>query len=139
MVVDKLEAVPVSAQNGDLHPLPSHPCGQGADQVVGLVSGELRCANPHRVEDLLDQRHLQGKVIRHRFAGRLVPVIRLMSERRLFAVKHRANVRGREFLHRFEIDVEKTEQRPRGGAVRCSQRPSAGQREIRAVDDTVSI
>ena len=84
---DELETVLIA---GDDDAVPAGclaAAADGADEIVGLVAGEIVLGNVHGGEHLLQIRQLHGQLLRHPLALGLVAFIRLMAEGRLPAVE----------------------------------------------------
>ena len=84
---NELEAVLVA---GDDDAVPAGclaAAADGADEIVGLVAGEVVLGNVHGGEHLLQIRQLHGQLLRHPLALGLVAFIRLMAEGGLPAVE----------------------------------------------------
>ena len=58
-----------------------------ADQIVGFKARELVAGDVHRVEHVLEHRHLHGKLFGHGVARGLVALVLEVAERRLAAVE----------------------------------------------------
>ena len=89
-VAYKLEAVLIT---GDDAALPAAVTAFGcnrAEQVVGLKAFELKAQYSHCVKHLLEYGHLNGKLLGHRLALRLIALVSHVAERGRLEVKRYA-------------------------------------------------
>ena len=136
MLVDELQAVAVSRQDGAVPPGLLAQTADRAEYIVRLPALAGIDRDVHRGEHLLHDRHLHGKLLRHGVARSLVAVIAQMAERRRVQVKgHAQRVR---FFPRCAPFPEYSEsRRSHWYKVRPGrQRPHAVKR---AVDDAVPV
>ena len=136
MRIDQLQAVAVAGQNDAVPTAAAARLGHRADHVVGLPALTLVDWDVHRFQHLLHDRHLHGKLLRHRVPCGLVAVIFQVAEGRPVQIKGNAQ-RVRRFLRRDLLqNIQKAEDRVRVQAVARRQRPHAVKR---AVDDAVAV
>ena len=137
-VVDELQRVAVAGDDEHLEALRLGLGGEGADEVVGLVAGQLDVGDPQRVEDLLDEGHLPLELLGRRRPLGLVLGVLLGAEGRAGDVERDGQVRGP--LVAQDVDEHRGEAEHRVGVL-----PRAGgevlhrEREERAVRHRVAI
>ena len=142
---DQLDPGPVRHQlqavlvPGDGHAFP--PCGlalpgDGADEVVGLVARKLVPGDVHGVQHLLEDGHLDGKLLGHPLALGLVAVVGKVAEGGLPPVEGDAQGVGRLLLRQAQQGGHKAVDRVGWRTVPGGQGAHAVKR---AIDDAVSV
>ena len=109
MVVDQLQPVEVTGHDVGVRPLRGRLLGQGADDVIGLVPGQLADRHPHHGHYLAHDGELRPQVIGHARATRLVLRVGVESELRLADVEADDRVVRLEVLHPAQHDLEEAE------------------------------
>ena len=79
-VGDELVEVAVGGEDAHLVPLLFRLLGQGGENVVRLVAGDLEAGKPQEVHQLLDEGELPGEVLGGRGPPRLVGLVGLVAE-----------------------------------------------------------
>ena len=92
--VDDLEEVLVRRDDDRLEALAGRPRGQRGQGVVGLVLRELGRGDAQGPEDVLEDRDLDGEVVRHGLAVGLVGLVLLVADGRSLDVEDDAQVVG---------------------------------------------
>ena len=107
VVGDELQAVTVARKDicTVIFAAGIRKCSQN---IVRLEAGAFDNAYAHITEDILDKRHLHGKLIGHTVAVCLVCGACLVAERRLFQVESHGTAVGRDIPRSFKIDVHKS-------------------------------
>ena len=108
-VGDQLEGVLVSRDDHRLPPGGGIFLGDSADEVVGLPAVHLIHGDVHGGEDILQQGHLAGQLLRHPLPGGLVPLVGQMAEGGGLAVKGDAQGVGLPLIQQFIENVQKAE------------------------------
>ena len=135
-VGDQLQAVLVPGDDDAVVSLLLGDAGEGAQNVVRLIARQLQVGDPHRIQQFLQDRHLNRQFLRHGLALGFVEVIAPVPESRLSPVKGDTD-RLRlliliEMLENGEEAVDGIGRRP----VRGIQLPNP---EERAVDNAVAV
>ena len=136
VVGDKLETVLVAGDHDAVPAIGLAFAADGADEVVGLIAGQLVLGDAHSRQHLLQRQQLHGQLLRHPLALGLVGRIRLMAERRLPPVEGDAQ---RLRLLLIQQTLERGNEAVDGVGVQalpCGQGPDA---VIGAVDDAVAV
>ena len=107
-----------------------------AQQVVGLKALLLHAEDPHGVQNVLEDGHLHGQLLRHALALGLVALVLQMPEGGGFQVEGHGDPVGLFNVQQPLQDGQKAVDRVGGGAVRGVQHADA---EKRPVDDAVSV
>ena len=107
-----------------------------ADQIVRFEARELVAGNVHRVEHILEHRHLHGELLGHGVARGLIALVFQVAERRLAAVEGDAQRLGLFLVEQAPEHREKAEDRMGEEAVARGERTDA---VIGAVDDGVAV
>ena len=107
-----------------------------ADQIVGFKARELVAGDVHRVEHVLEHRHLHGELFGHGVARGLVALVLEVAKRRLAAVEGDAQRLGLFLVEQAPEHREKAEDRMGEEAVARGERTDA---VIGAVDDGVAV
>ena len=136
MRIDQLQAIAVSCQDDAVPVLFAAGGSYRPDDIVRLPALTLINRNIHRSKDLLHDRHLHGKLLRHSVPRCLVAFILQVAEGRPVQIEGNAE-RIRLFLRGYFLqNVQKAEDRIRIKAVTRRQRTYPVKC---AVDDTVAV
>ena len=107
-----------------------------AEQIIGFKARELVAGDVHRVEHVLEHRHLHGELFGHGVARGLVVGVRFVAERRLAPIERHAQPLGL-------LLVEQTLQRREKAVYRVGIEPVARRERAdavkRTVDDAVAV
>ena len=125
IVRDELEGVAVAGHEEGLIALLLADAGHGAEEVVGLPAGQLIAADAHRVQRLLEKRHLYAQLLGHGLSRGLVRVAQLMAERRGVYVERDAYAVGLPLVEKPLQDLQKAVYGVRRRAVRRGQHTDA--------------
>ena len=132
----ELEHVEVAGDDRRVEPVALGLDGQRADDVVGLVAGQLVDRDPERLDDLADLRELVAQVVRHPLPGRLVVGELLVAEGRPGQVEGDRDVVRPDVLEAAQDDAAEAEDRVDELALRRRQ---GREREVSAVDEPVAV
>ena len=111
MLRGKLQCIPVSGNDGHLHPLFLAGSGNGPQQVVRLQPGLLHDLDLHSLQHFLDHRNLLPQFFRHGLSRPFVVRVHLMPK------GWRVDVKGDRQIFRFFLvqDLEQDIQKPEDG------------------------
>ena len=112
------------------------PFCKRADNIVRLVPFKFHDFDPEVADKFFKDGHLFHKFFGHRFSGRLVARIHIMSERRRFQVKRSRDMRRFFFLDKPREHGHESEDRARGVSFAVGK---TGERVIRAVQKAVAV
>ena len=133
----ELEGVPVA---GDEHGLPALALalgGDGAQNVVRLVAGQLQNGQPHSDDQLADNGILGAQLVGHGLAGAFVVGVSLGAQRRRVHIEGHGQLFGLLLLDGLEQHHHKAMHRVGGCAVRRAHRRL--KRMERAIHQAVAI
>ena len=136
IVIDKLQAVPVSRNDDALPAVSGTDLPHRSDHIVRFpalagVDGDI-----HGPEHILHHRHLLGKLFRHTVAGGLIPVKLFVPEGGAVEVKGHAHRVGLLFLFHPLQDVQKA---VNGIGIQAVPGRQGLYAEKRPVDDAVPV
>ena len=136
VVGDELEHVEVAGHDRRVETASLGVHGDRADDVVGLVAGELVDGDAQRLDHLADLRELVAQVVGHPLAGRLVLGVLLVPEGRALEVEGDGDVVRTEVLDAAQDDAAEAEDGVDELALRGRQ---GRQGEVSAVDEPVAV
>ena len=132
----ELEHVEVAGDDRRVEPARLGLDGQRADDVVGLVPGQLVDRDPERLDDLADLRELVAQVVRHPLPGRLVLGEPLVAEGGPGQVEGHRDVVRPDVLEAAQDDAAEAED----GVHQLALRGREGREgEVSAVDEPVAV
>ena len=120
-VTHQLQAVLVTGDDEAVVSLLFGDSAESSENVVGFVSGQFQTRNSHGIQHFLEQRHLDGKLLRHRLPLRFIKGKALMAESRLLPVEGHAQRFRLQFFQQMLQDRQKTVNRIGRGSVRGIQ------------------
>ena len=136
VVGHQLEHVQVAGHDGGVEAAPLGVHGDRADDVVGLVAGQLVDGDAQRLDDLADLRELVAEVVRHPLAGGLVLGVLLVPEGRPLEVERDRDVVRLDVRDPAQDDAAEAEDRVDELALRRRQ---GREGEVAAVDEPVAV
>ncbi len=134
--VDDLEEVLVGGDDDRPEAFFGRPDGERGDGVVGLVLGELGRGDPQGLEDVLEDGHLDGEVVRHGLAVGLVLAVLLVADRRSLDVEDDAQVVGLFGVEELAQGADEAEDGAGREAGRVGQAPDG---VVGAVEEGVPV
>ena len=107
-LIDVLQTVTVTGDNGAGIALLPAAAGQGAQQVIGLKALLLQSGDAQQIQSLLHQRHLRRQLLRHRLTLGFIALVGQMPEGFGPQVKTNANFVGLQVLPQLQQHIQKS-------------------------------
>ena len=132
----KLQRIPVTGDDGDVHPLLLTQVRDRPQQIVRLQAFFLDDLDIHGFQDFLDHRHLLPQLLGHRLSRSFVIRKHLVPERGRMYVKRHRQIFRLFFIQNLKHNIQESVYRIRVKPFRIRQIRHAVKR---AVQDTVSV